>query len=139
MCAEKLTSGKPKAALRPEYEVLNLDRGSRLGRHVHVAGSSSARKRGLLGIDSLEAGTGIWITPCEAIHTFGMQMAIDAIFLDSKFCVKKLKPYLPPGRISVCISASSVLELAVGTISGSATQLGDRLAFRSGFSPEESE
>ncbi len=139
MCAEKLTSGKSKAALRPEYEVLNLDRGSRLGSHVQIAGSSSARKRGLLGVDSLAIGSGIWITPCEAIHTFGMRMAIDAVFLDGKFCVKKLRPSLRPGRISVCISASSVLELAVGTISESATQLGDRLAFRSGLGPEESE
>ncbi len=110
-----------------EYEVFNLDRGSRLGSQVRVAGSSAARRRGLLGVDAMADGSGLWIAPCEAIHTFGMRTPIDAIFLDGGLRVRKLRPSLRPGRIAVCMSASSVLELRPGAISDSATELGDRL------------
>lgn len=132
MCAETFSPSAPDAGFGPAHEVLNLDRDCRIASHVRIAGSSSARRRGLLGVEGLSGGSGIWITPCEAIHTFGMKMPIDAIFLDGTLRVKKLHADLRPCRISVCISASSVLELQAGAISRSATQVGDRLTFYSG-------
>ncbi|MGI8961061.1 MAG: DUF192 domain-containing protein [Bryobacteraceae bacterium] len=132
MCAKTFTPSAPATGLSLEHEVVNLDRDCRIASHVRIAGSSSDRRRGLLGMDCLAAGAGIWITPCEAIHTFGMRMPIDAIFLDSKLHIKKLHAQLGPRRISVCISASSVLELQAGAISRSATQVGDRLTFHPG-------
>jgi uncharacterized membrane protein (UPF0127 family) len=118
-----------------EYVIFNLDRGLRLAERVCLAGSSAARRKGLLGLERLPAGAGLWIVPCEAIHTFGMRMAIDAIFLDRQLCVRKLRPHLPPSRISVCISAESVLELEAGTVARTCTVVGDRLSFErvSGF------
>ena len=136
MGAQKSDRSKPNPEGSPEYEVVNLDRGSRLASRVHVAGTSSARRTGLRGVDSL-GNAGLWIAPCEAIHTFGMSMAIDAIFLDVALNVKKLHPELPPHRISVCLSASSVLEVEAGAICRSATQVGDRLAFRSASGSHE--
>lgn len=112
-----------------EYVVFNLDRRLTVADRVRVAGSSAARRKGLLGIDDLAAGSGLWIAPCEAIHTFGMKMPIDAIFIDRKFQVRKLRPYLAPSRISICISADSVLELEAGTVARTRTVLGDRLRF----------
>jgi uncharacterized protein len=112
-----------------EYVVFNLDRGLTVAERVCVAGDSARRRTGLLGIESLPSGAGLWIAPCEAIHTFGMKMAIDAIFLDRKFHVKKLRTYLPPRRISLCLSADSVLEVAAGTVARSNTVVGDRLTF----------
>ncbi|MGA8026813.1 MAG: DUF192 domain-containing protein [Bryobacteraceae bacterium] len=112
-----------------DYIVQNLDRGSVIANQVRIAGSSSARRRGLLGVEGLEKGSGIWIAPCEAIHTFGMKMPIDVVFLDREYRVNKLRPRLRPSRISVCLSACSVLELEAGAISRSTTRLGDRLAF----------
>lgn len=113
----------------PEYTVLNLERGLKIATRVLVAGSSAARRRGLLGSGVLETGSGMWIAPCEAIHTFGMKIAIDAIFLDSEFQIKKLVARLPPRRISICIRASSVLELQEGIIVQTGTKVGDRLKF----------
>jgi uncharacterized membrane protein (UPF0127 family) len=68
-----------------------------------------------------------------------MKMPIDAIFLDHKLRVKKLHSELRPRRISVCISASSVLELQAGAISRSATQVGDRLTFHAGSTSKDGE
>lgn len=110
-----------------EYTVLNQDRGSTLAKRVRVAGTSRARRDGLLRISNLDIEAGLWIAPCEAIHTFGMRMPLDILFLDRKWRVRKIRYALKPGRIAVCLQADSVLELAAGAISRSATGLGDRL------------
>ena len=113
-----------------EYVVTNLNRDSRIASRVRTAGTSAARRKGLLGAKELDGESGIWIAPCEAIHTVGMRMPIDAIFLDRNLCVKKLAKELRPWRLSVCVRASSVLELRAGAISRTRTEIGDRLAFR---------
>jgi uncharacterized membrane protein (UPF0127 family) len=59
-----------------------------------------------------------------------MKMPIDVIFLDRSYRVRKIRHNIGPNRISFCISAASVLELAPGTITASGTQLNDRLEFR---------
>ncbi len=110
-----------------EYTVLNVERGLSIATRVHIAGSSSARRQGLLGVGTLETGSGMWIAPCEAIHTFGMKIPIDAIFLDREFQIKKLVAQLAPRRISICARASSVLELQGGTIVQTGTKVGDHL------------
>ncbi len=114
-----------------EYVVLNLDRGSTIATRVRVAGTSAARRRGLLGVAGLLDESGIWIAPCEAIHTFGMRMPLDVLFLDPKLRVRKLSSHLAPSRIRICLAASSVLEVAQGAISRSRTEVGDRLSFSS--------
>lgn len=112
-----------------EYVVFNLSRNSTLAERVRLAGASAARRRGLLGMDRLPPSAGLWIAPCEAIHTFGMKMPIDAIFLDQTLQVRKLRPNLSPARISLCMRAHSVLELHVGTVARTGTSVGDRLRF----------
>lgn len=114
----------------PRYAVENLSRGSLLAHDVRVAGSSVERRKGLLGLDRLEEGVGIWIAPCEAIHTCGMRMPIDAVFLDANLAVCKISTQLPPWRFSFCWTAASVLELQAGTAARRGTKYGDRLLFR---------
>ncbi len=103
---------------------INRDRGSTVANKVQLAGTSRERRRGLLGRDDF---AGLWIVPCEAIHTFGMRVEIDAVFLDRELRVRGLKRHLRPGRISFCLRAHSVLELPAGAISSSGTATGDRL------------
>jgi uncharacterized protein len=112
-----------------EYVVFNLDRKSTLAERVRLAGSSAARRKGLLGLDRLSPCAGLWIAPCEAIHTFGMKMPIDAVFLDRQCQVRKVRPNLAPSRISLCLRADSVLELQAGTVVRTGTSVGDRLHF----------
>jgi uncharacterized protein len=107
---------------------VNKDRDLFLAVGVVTAGTSRARRKGLLGLTSWTEFQGLWILPCEAIHTFGMQMSIDSVFLDRDLRVRALKPAMKPCRIAVCLRAYSVLELPVGSIAASRTVLGDQVA-----------
>lgn len=104
-----------------------------IAKHVRIAASSTERRKGLLGISEMDRESGLWIHPCEAIHTFGMKMAIDVIFLDRKYRIKKMRRQISPNRIAFCISASSVVELPAGTIVASGIEVNDRLEFRALF------
>jgi uncharacterized protein len=112
------------------YVIRNVTRGLTLATHVALAGTSQARRRGLLDTENLGAGSGLWIVPCEAIHTFGMKVRLDIVFLDKNFQVRKISPDLGPRRMSVCLRAHSVLELPAGAVARSGTRLGDRLETR---------
>ena len=107
----------------------NVSRGTQLGGAIDKADSSATRNRGLLTRDGLEPGTGLWIVPCEAVHTFFMKFAIDIVFIDRKKRVRKTVRNLVPWRMSMCLPAHSVIELPVGVIEASGTQKGDQLEF----------
>lgn len=111
------------------YTVRNVERGYVIATQVCIAGTSCARRKGLLGRQDIEEGAGLWIAPCEAIHTFGMKMRIDVLFLDAKFRILKIVEAMRPRRIAICLAASSVLELDPGAIGRSGAQVGDRLKF----------
>lgn len=111
------------------YTVRNRDRQSTLATRVTIAGTSRERRIGLKGHAALPSDAGLWIAPCEAIHTFGMRMAIDAVFLDQNFRVRKIRSGIPPRRIAFSIRAHSVLELAAGATAKSLTRTGDQLEF----------
>ena len=109
------------------YVFHNVTRGVALATRVAIAGDSETRRRGLLDADHLESGSGLWIVPCEAIHTFGMKVRLDIVFLDKLLRVKKISHDLGPRRMSVCLRAHSVLELPAGAVARSGTQIGDQL------------
>ncbi len=83
----------------------------------------------MLRRENLSQGEGLWIAPCEAIHTIGMRFPIDVLFLSRTRKVLKVKERMPPGRIAVCLWAHSVLELPAGTAAATGTSVGDQLAF----------
>lgn len=116
---------KPNRTLK----ILNRTRQAILAHRVEVADHGATRRKGLLGRDSLPTGQGLWIVPCESVHTFGMRFPIDLVYLDSKKKVKKIRSGVPPWRLSACLSAHSVVELASGTIQMTQTQPGDKLEF----------
>ena len=94
-----------------------------------MADTSAKRRTGLLKHTGLESGEGLWIVPCEAVHSFGMKFAIDVLFLDRSKKIRKTRPNMVPGRLAICLPAHSVLELPAGTIANSLTQSGDQLQF----------
>jgi uncharacterized protein len=124
---DNLTRGEAKPDVR--LKIRNLTREVVLAAGVEVADRGAKRRKGLLGRDGLSAGEGLWILPCEAVHTFGMRFPIDLVYLDRKHHVKKVRSDVPPWRLSACLSAHSVLELASGTIRRTETRPGDRLEF----------
>src|SRR5262249_45888619 len=110
-------------------KVRNRDRGTILAEAADVADTSAKRRTGLLKHNGLAAGEGLWIVPCEAVHSFGMKFAIDVVYLDRKKRVRKTRKEMVPRRLSACLTAHSVLELPVGAIDSSRTQPGDQLEF----------
>lgn len=123
-----LSSGRPTSeGLR--VRVSNLTRNTRLTTCMEVADGGSKRNKGLLGREGLSTGEGLWIIPCEAVHTFWMRFPIDLVYLDSKKRIRKLVNTVPPWRLSACLRAHSVLELPAGTIRATQTQPGDTLEF----------
>jgi uncharacterized protein len=109
--------------------VRNETRNRILAESVDVADSSAKRQKGLLGRDSLPTGQGLWIVPCESVHTFGMRFPIDVLYLDRKKRVRKTRQTMVPWRVSMCLLAHSVLELPAGVIEQTGTKRGDQLDF----------
>lgn len=123
--SSRLRRAKPDLRLK----ISNLTRHSELATAVEVADDGTKRSKGLLGRNGLSADEGLWIVPCEAIHTFFMRFPIDLVYLDRNRRVKKVRSNVPPWRFSGCFTAHSVLELAAGTVLRTQTKPGDRLEF----------
>ncbi|MGD0680564.1 MAG: DUF192 domain-containing protein [Terracidiphilus sp.] len=111
--------------------VTNVTRNTVLATCMEVAESAATRNKGLLGRERLAPGEGLWISPCEAVHTFWMKFPIDLVYLDRKNRIRKLVSAVPPWRLSACLRAHSVVELPAGTIRETQTQPGDTLEFTS--------
>jgi uncharacterized protein len=123
-------SGQPTPEVR--LRVLNLTRSTLLATSIELADNGPKRNKGLLGRKGLSQGGGLWIVPCESVHTFWMQFPIDLVYLDRTKRIKKLRSDVRPWRLSACLSAYSILELPSGTICNTQTQVGDTIE----FSPE---
>ena len=107
---------------------INVTRQVTLATHVRVADTSLERGVGLLKDTELAEGYGLWIVPCNSIHSFWMKFVFDAIFLDRDLRVVHLISEMKPWRASrIKFSAKSVLELPPGLIAASRTALGDQL------------
>lgn len=112
-----------------KLRVRNKTRGTMVATEADLADSSKKRRVGLLKHERLDPGQGLWIAPCEAIHTFGMRFPIDVLFLDRLKKVLKVKHGMARGRISGCLWAHSVLELPAGQAGRTGTVVGDELEF----------
>lgn len=116
--------------------VLNVTRDVVLGDAVAVAKDSRSRRTGLLRHTRLAPGEGLWIVPCEAVHTFGMKFAIDVVFVSRDKHVLKIRKDMTVRRIAMCLRAHSVLELPAGTLEQTGTVPGDLLEFQLPQNPE---
>ena len=112
-----------------QIHVRNLTRNTVLAEFADVADSSETRRAGLLKHPGLGPGQGLWIVPCESVHSFGMKFAIDVVYIDRSKKVRKTRSNMVPWRMSMCLPAHSVLELPVGTIESTQTRAGDQLEF----------
>lgn len=109
----------------------NVTRGVNLADAGRVADSIWTRLVGLLRDHELAAGDGLWIVPCNSIHSFAMKFTFDAVFLNRELKVVHLMPEMKPWRMSpLKFAAHSVLELPAGVITRSGTQLGDQLEMK---------
>ncbi|MGA7239059.1 MAG: DUF192 domain-containing protein [Bryobacteraceae bacterium] len=107
--------------------IRNLTRNTELGAAIEIADTSAKRRTGLLKHNGLAPGEGLWIVPCESVHTFFMKFPIDLVYLDRKCTVRKVRHAVKPWRMSACFSAHSIIELPPGLARASGTVAGDRL------------
>ena len=126
-CSKCKNAFAPRPSAEPEgpRQAVNVTRGTVLATRLEVAGTGPSRTKGLLGRDCLMPGEGLWIVPCEAVHTFFMRFPIDLVYLDRKKQIKKLCSNVSAWRMSACLTAHSVIELPAGVIRETQTRPGD--------------
>ncbi|HEY7458276.1 MAG TPA: DUF192 domain-containing protein [Xanthobacteraceae bacterium] len=106
----------------------NLDTGRVIADRVSVASRHFERAVGLLGRSHLDAGEGLWITPCNGVHTWFMRFPIDVLALDKSGVVVDAVSTMKPWRIRLPKpGAYSVLELSAGRLLEVETKVGDRV------------
>jgi len=125
----QLLPGPRVITVRLKVIVRNQTSGEVLGDCVWRAGSSAERRRGLLNRSNLEPGEGLWIDPCEGVHSAGMKFPIDVVHISRSKKVTKIFSAMKPWRISVSLFSRSVLELPAGTVARTGTRIGDLLSF----------
>jgi uncharacterized protein len=112
------------------YSVYNLTKNIQIASEVELAATQWARLKGLIGrsADEFTAGAGLWISPCQGIHTIGMSFPIDVVYLDSARRALRTYHGLAPFRLAaLSLKTRSVLEFPEGTLLRSGTQPGDYL------------
>ena len=113
---------------RKRFCVYNKTRECFLSLGVTAANTTLSRLRGFIGRFNLRSDEGIWIVPSSGVHTLGVMVPLDLIYLDSSHRVIHVVEHFPTFRIApIRADAESVLELPTHTIYSSQTQVGDRL------------
>lgn len=79
---------------------------------VEFADNFFKRLRGLMFRRQLDSGRGLLLAPCNSVHMLFMNFAIDVVYLDENFCIKKIVRNLTPWLgMSFCFGAWGALEL----------------------------
>lgn len=72
------------------------------------------RFRGLIARPLPDPGQGLWLEPCNAVHSLGMRAPIDLVFVDRARRVLAVEAGLAPWRAAACRRAHSTIELRAG-------------------------
>lgn len=109
--------------------VHNATRDTELGHQVERATTFMQRGRGLMFRGRLPDGGGMLIDPCSSVHMFWMRFPLDVVYVSKAHEVVRVQTGLRPWRIGPLVTrgARYVVELPVGAIARSDTQVGDRL------------
>lgn len=110
-----------------KLKVTNTTRGTMLADRADIADTSAKRRQGLLKHAGLEPGEGLWIVPCEGVHTFFMKFPIDVVFLNKQRKILKIRPNMGKRGMALSLRAHSVLELPAGQLAETGTEKGDQL------------
>lgn len=110
--------------------VFNQTQNALLLTRARLADSFWLRLRGLLGRSSLEPGEGLILVGEKSIHTLFMKFPIDVVYVDKTYRVIRTDVNMVPYRLGPFVAQSAyVLEMSVGMINHTATEVGDQLTF----------
>jgi len=118
------------------YQLENPRNGRLVAETVIPAFEPAARRKGLLGRNSLAHGSAMVIAPTNAIHTFWMRFAIDVLFVRRNGTVVKVARNVRPWRAVVGLRGYAVIELPAGALAPGDVTVGDVLALRPAIASE---
>lgn len=108
--------------------LINETKGTSLGKEIILANTFLTRLMGLMGRKHLFAEEGLLLTPSTSIHMFWMKISLDLVFLNKDNQVVEVYSNIHPWEWTPAVKDCwSILEVPVGTIQLSKTQLGDQL------------
>lgn len=81
--------------------------------HVRFARTFWLRLRGWIWYRP-KPGEALWVEPCRAVHTIGMVVPVDVVFIDGIGRVLRVVRGLPPFRFASCPGARAAVEFAPG-------------------------
>ena len=111
-------------------QVFNQTRKVFLITQGRLANTFWLRLRGLLGSAPLQKGEGLVLAGEKSIHTIFMGFPIDVVYVDKNYKIIRTDPNMVPYRLGPFVTQSAyVLEMPVGTIAHTASQVGDQLKF----------
>ena len=121
-----MTDGPTEATAR------NLTRSTILAADLETAAGLWSKFKGLMGRASLPAGQALWLPDSNGIHMMFMRFPIDAVFVGRPDATGA-RPVLSvhralrawTGLVPFVRGAHGVLELPVGAIDASRTEVGD--------------
>jgi uncharacterized protein len=85
------------------------------GEVVHLASTFRSRLRGLLGTDDLPPHHGLLLTSTRSVHTLGMRMPLDLVWVGADGDLVGLDEDVVPGERRRCRAAWGVLEVRAGS------------------------
>ncbi len=113
----------------------NVTRDTSVADPLELGESFWARFRGLMGRASLADGAGLWLPGSPSIHMLFMRFPIDCVFVgaaraDGARAVVGLRRALRPwiGVVWWVRGGAGVIELPIGAIDASGTEMGDVIA-----------
>jgi uncharacterized protein len=109
------------------FALHNSRNGRIVAREVETAFDSDTRKKGLMGRESMAAGSALVIAPSNSVHTFFMRFPIDLLFVRRDGEVLKVRHSVQPWRLSGSLRAFAVVELPAGAAQMAEVSAGDRL------------
>lgn len=108
---------------------MNLRRGDHiLSQNILEADGFRLRLMGLMFKSDIPAEQGLWIKPCNWIHTFFMRIPIDVVYLNRQMQVVHIQKNLIPWKLGSPIwKAHSLIEFPAGSPVTSQLQNGDQI------------
>lgn len=109
--------------------VMNIDNGNILVEKGRLASNFFTRCKGLLGKREMFPGEGLVLYPCNMVHSIGMQMLIDVLFVSGDNQVIYMIEEMAPNRISAMVNnARYVVELPAGQACRTNTAIGQKIS-----------
>ena len=110
------------------YKIIKEKNAELIVDHLEQAASLFERGKGLLGRHGLDEKQGLWIKPCNNIHTFFMKFKIDCVFLNEQMIILRIASNMKPFRVAGPVwKARSVIELKAGAADKAGLAIGDQL------------